>query len=302
MIHTKDGSMLLPKFDYSEPATIKEACQMMTEYGATAKLLAGGTDLMVDMKKRLVSPRQVVSISRIKVLKKIDRCSDTIRIGSCATIADLVASDLIVGTWSALRAGAKAIGSPQVRHRATIGGNIVSASPAADLPPSLIAYGARLVLKKTTGERMIPLEDFFLGSRKTKIEPDEVLTEIRIAAPPSGSGAGYVNLGIRVCQDIKIVNVAAFISLDGTDGRIQAARIAMGCVGPTCFRADAAENGLIGEKPGPATFAKAGLAAMQACAPRGSATSRASAEYKKDMVGVLTREALALAFKDALEH
>ena len=294
--------MLLPRFDYSEPSTIKEACQMMTQFGATAKVLAGGTDLMVDMKKRLVSPRKVVCISKIKAMKAFDHTSDTIKIGSCVTVAELAASDVINSRLAALCAGAKAIGSPQVRHRATIGGNIVSASPAADLPPSLIAYGARLVLRKTTGESLIPVEDFFLGARRTQIGPDEILTEIQIAKPPPGSGAGYVNLGIRTCQDIKIVNVASYIALDETDGRIKKARIAMGCVGPTCFRANAAEGRLIGEKPGPALFAKAGQAAMQACSPRGSATSRASAEYKRDMVGVLTRESLDLAWKDALEN
>jgi CO/xanthine dehydrogenase FAD-binding subunit len=294
--------MLLPKFDFHEPATLEEACQIMAEYGTRAKVLAGGTDLLVDMKKKLTTPRQVVSITRIKEMKKIEASPDGLKLGPCFTVADVAASDAIAKRWRALCAGAKALGNPLVRNLATIGGNVVTASPSADLPPSLIAYGARVVLKKTSGERVVSLDHFFLGAGLTEIAPDEILTEIQIDAPPPYSGAGYINEGIRKCRDCNVVNVASFITLDGPDGAIKNARIVMGCVGSTDLRAVSAEKLLVGEKPSETLFARAGEAAMQEAAPRGSAESRASAEYKKDMVGELTSRTLHLAWKEALGH
>ncbi len=294
--------MILPKFDFHEPKTLHEACQILAEYGAQAKLIAGGTDLLVDMKKNLVSPKQLLSISKIDEMKQLDLSSGGLKIGSCLTVADIAAASIIATKWSALCAGARALGSPQIRNLATIGGNIGSASPAADLPPSLIAYGAKLVLKKYAGERVVSMDQFFVGPRRTKIAPDEIISEIQIDTPPPYSGAGYISLGIRSCQDIKIVNVAAFITLESPRGIIKNARVVMGCVGPTCKRAISAEKLLIGEKPGEAIFTKAGEAAMRDCSPRGSAESRASAEYKKDMVGVLTRRTLSEALKAAMEQ
>lgn len=292
--------MLLPKFDFDEPTTLAEACQVMAEYGAKAAVLAGGTDLLVDMKKKKISPRQLVSITRINELKKLDFSSRTLKIGACFTVADIAASPAIGGKWSALRAGARALGSPQIRNLATIGGNLASASPAADLPGSLLAYGARVVLKSQSGERVVLLDHFFLGPKRTEVGPGEIITEIQIDEPPPYSGAGYISLGIRASQDIKIVNVASFITLDSPGGIIKDARIVMGCVGPTHLRASSAEKLLIGEKPAETIFAKAAEAAMRESSPRGAAYSRASARYKRDMVGVLTRRTLHAAWKECL--
>lgn len=294
--------MLLPKFDFHEPGNLTEACQILAEYGAKAKVLAGGTDLLVDMKKHRTSPERLLSISKIEEMKRLDLSADGLKIGSGVTISDIAASSLIASKWSALCAGAKSLGSPQIRNLATIGGNIGSASPAADMPPSLISYGATLVLKKIAGERVLSMDEFFESPRRTKIAPDEIISEIRIDTPPPFSGASYISLGIRSCQDIKIVNVASFITLESSGGIIRNARIVLGCVGPTCLRAVSAEKLLIGEKPDAAIFAKAGAAAMRDCSPRGSSESRASAEYKKDMVGVLTKRTLSQALKEAMVH
>jgi CO/xanthine dehydrogenase FAD-binding subunit len=294
--------MLLPKFDFHEPSSVSEACQILAQYGQKAKLLAGGTDLLVDMKKNLVSPDPLVSISRLDELKQIDLANDGLKIGACVTAAELAASDAVSSKWRAVCAGAKALGSPQIRNLATIGGNIGSASPAADMPPSLIAYGARIVLKKSAGERILPLENFFISPKRTNIESDELIAEIRIDTPPPFSGASYISLGIRSCQDIKIVNAASFITLESPQGVIKNARIALGCVGPTCLRALSAEKVLIGQKPGPDIFEKAAEAAMRDCSPRGAAESRASAAYKRDMVGVLTRRTLSEALKEMMKQ
>ena len=134
--------MLLPKFDFHEPASIDEACEIMATYGAKAKLLAGGTDLMVNMKKKILTPEHLVCLSRISSMHGIEEKGDQIIIGGRYTAAELTVDSLVEQKLGALRAGAKALGSPLVRNRATIGGNIGSARPAADLPPSLNAYGA----------------------------------------------------------------------------------------------------------------------------------------------------------------
>ncbi len=292
--------MLLPKFNFHEPATLAEACQIMAEYGTRAKVIAGGTDLMVNMKRKLVSPEQLVSIGKIEELKKLDSSSDVLKIGSCFTVADIEASEVIGKKWSALCAAAGALGSPLIRNLATIGGNLASARPAADLPPPLMAFGARVVLKKKSGERVVSLDNFFRGGALTEIAPNEILTEIQIDAPPPYSGASYINLSSRSASDCNLVNIASFIGLDGPGGTIKSARIVMGCVAPIHVRAPSAERLLIGEKSSEAIFAKAGEAAMNDCAPRGHAESRASAEYKRDMVRELTIRTLSAAYKDAM--
>lgn len=294
--------MLLPKFDFHEPATVAEACEMLAEYGQKAKVLAGGTDLIVNMKKKLTSPPHIVSISRIEEITGCDLSPRLLKIGSCFTIANIAVSQAIAKKWGALCAGAKALGSPQVRNLATIGGNIASASSAADMPPSLIAYDAKVVLRRESEHRVLSMDHFFVGSKLADIGPDEIITEIQIEEPPPYSGAGYVALGIRNAQDIKIVNVASFITLDGPYGIIKNARIVMGCVGPTPLRALSAERLLVGEKPTETIFAKAAEAAILTASPRGAAYSRASAKYKKEMVGVLTRRTLGIALKEATQQ
>ena len=198
---------------------------------------------------------------------------------------------------SALQSGARALGSPLVRNRATIAGNIGSARPAADLPPALIAYGATAILKSRKGEREIALNDFFKGPGFTEIDVDEILTEVRVPTPGDGQGAGYINLGVRKAQDCNVVNVAAFIALDGKDGSITQARIVMGSVGPTPLRAQSAEALLVGEKPAEALFLKAGEAARQDCTPIDD--FRGAASYRKAMVGVLTKRTLDIAHRQA---
>jgi aerobic carbon-monoxide dehydrogenase medium subunit len=290
--------MRLPNFDYHEPGTLDDACRILAQLGTTAKLIAGGTDLMVNMKKNLVSPANLISLSKIDELKQLETDNGRMTIGSCVTVAELIDSDAVNSTLSALGAGARSLGSPLVRNRATIGGNLGSARPAADLPPSLMAYGATVVLKSGKGQRTVSLDDFFVGPGLTEIGPDEILTEIRVNVPPPGSGAGYLNLGLRKTQDCNVVNVGSFIALDDRDGSIQQARVIMGCVGPTHLRSPAAEKILIGEQPDDRLFERAGAAAAGGCTPIDD--FRGSAGYKRDMVAVLTKRTLKTAHHEAL--
>jgi len=290
--------MRLHKFDFHEPASVDEACEIMDTYGAKAKLLAGGTDLMVNMKKKILMPEHVVCLSRIAALHGIAEQGDQIVIGGRYTVAELTVDALIEEKVGAIRSGAKALGSPLVRNRATIGGDIGSARPAADLPPSLIAYGATVVLESSSGKREVSLGAFFKGPGFTDMAINEILTEVRIPVPQDGQGAGYINLGVRKAQDCNIVNVASFLGLDPKDGRIEKARIVMGSVGPTPLRAKSAEAVLLGQKPDEALFRKAGETARQDCTPIDD--FRGAASYRKAMVGVLTKRTLDIAHSHAV--
>lgn len=290
--------MRLPKFDFHEPKTVDEACQILAAYNTSARILAGGTDLMVNMKKNILSPQHVVSISRIPELKNLDPAGDIIRIGACFTVADLCESDVIRNRLSALAEGAKNLGTPLIRNLATIGGNIGSARPAADLPPPLMVYRAQAVLTSTSGQRTVPMDQFFLGPGFTAMKPDEILSEIQVPARVPGTGAGYINIGVRKGQDCNLINVASFIALNA-DGSIQNARIVMGCVGPVPLRAPSAEKILIGQKPDAALFSRAGDAACSDSTPIDD--FRGTTAYKREMAGVLTRRTLDIACRQAAQ-
>jgi carbon-monoxide dehydrogenase medium subunit len=289
--------VLLPEFEFHEPSTLPEACEMLDRFDETASLLAGGTDLLVNMKKRLIRPDHVISLAKIDHLTDISRESGSLKIGPCVTAAQLVHSDSIRSIFGALAQGAGVLGSPLIRNLATIGGNVVSARPAADLPPSLMAYGARVVCASISGERSIDLNEFFTGPGKTVMGRSEILTRIEMDIPEGPSGAGYMKLGVRETLEISLVNVAAFISLDGENGPIKSARVVLGSVGPTPIRAPSAERVLAGQRPSESVFADAGAAAARDCTPIDD--FRGSAEYRRDMVQVLTKRALSKALNSA---
>ena len=286
--------LLLPKFDYHDPSGLDEACSIMAYHGAEAKALAGGTDLLVNMKKRLMAPSHLVHVGRVASLRQMGADTAGLIIGATVTVSELAASAEIDRYLPALGQGARGLGSPLVRNRATIGGNICSARPAADLPPSLLAYAASVVLKREGGERRIPLADFFKGPGMTAMAPGELLAAVYVPQPPPNAGAAYLNLGVRSSQDCNIVNVAAYLEI-GADDTIALARIVMGSVGPVPLRAPSAEKALRGEVPSEALFRKAGAAASGDATP--ILDFRGSAGYRRDMVAVLTRRTLTMALE-----
>ena len=172
--------MLLPKFEFHQPGSVAEACEIMSEFGLKAKVLAGGTDLIVNMKKKILAPQHLVCLSKIAPMHGIEEKNGQITIGGRYTVAELTVDALVEKKLGALRSGARALGSPLVRNRATIGGNICSARPAADLPPALIAYGATVVLQSNKGKREVPLNTFFKGPGLIETDVNEVLTEVRV--------------------------------------------------------------------------------------------------------------------------
>lgn len=294
--------MLIPRFQYHSPSSLDEACEIKADLKANGSILAGGTDLIVNMKKGVTVTKNLISLKNIKEapLKSIISSNGKTRIGACVTASQLISSEHIRDTYSALAAGAESLGSPLVRNMATIGGNLVTARPAADLPPSLLSYKGKVILKSVSGSREVELDEFFTGPGKTVLNVDEILTEVILDAPPPYSGCGYIKLGTRNALEISLVNVAAFITLDSPDGTVTNARIFLGAVGPTPIRALTAEKRLIGQKPGDELFSSAGEDAAGDSKPIDD--FRGSAEYRTDMIKVLTRKALTEAFNNAKKN
>lgn len=291
--------MLLPRFNYHAPTSLAEAIEMMAQFKAKARVLAGGTDLLVNLKKRKDRAEEVISLGRLSDLKGLEVRAGGLKIGSLTTAAELATlrSDLVA--ISGLAEAAGVLGTPLVRNRATIGGNLVSARPAADLAPPLLCLEAKLTLAGPRGDRQVPLADFFKGPGQTIIEPEEILTEVVIPAFGPGCGGAYLKLAARRALEISIVGVAAFLCLDG-QGTIKKARVFLAAVGPTPLRAASAEDLLLGERPkGEADpiFHGAGLRAAGEARPIDD--FRASAEYRRHMTEVLTRRALAAAWLKA---
>jgi len=289
--------MLLPRFQYHEPTSLAEACRMMAELGGGVRPIAGGTDLVVNMRRRTVAPEHVVSLGRIKELCAMDLSERVFTIGACCTVASLAESSAIASRFHALGEGALSLGSPLVRNLATAGGNLVTARPAADLPPPLMAYGASVTLRSSQEQRVVPLDQFFVGPGRTIMKPTEILTSIVFETSPPFSGSSYIKLGTRRALEISIVSVASFLALERPGGRIQFARIVLGSVAPVPMRARDAENMLIGEIPGQPLFVKAGETASGESRPIDD--HRGTAGYRRDMVAVLTKKTLQAALERA---
>ncbi len=295
--------MLLPKFDYHVPATMDEAGALLNHYGVKAKILAGGTDLLVNLKKKLLLPEQVISLNKIEGLKEISLVQgEGFYIGPLATAVYLAESKLIQENGAVLCQGAGRLGSPLIRNRATVGGNLVTARPASDLAPPLLVLGASVILKGLKGERSLPLENFILGPGKTAIQPDEILSRIFIPYAKGPASGAYIKLGSRKALEISLVNVASSLTL-GPDGSIQEARVALGAVGPTPLLSPGAAKVLKGVKPKgekDPVFKKAGRAAAQDSKP--ISDHRGSAEYRREMVGVLTHRTLTEAYVQLMKN
>jgi CO/xanthine dehydrogenase FAD-binding subunit len=288
---------LLPRFSYYEPRDGDEACRLLSEMKEKAKVLAGGTDVLVNMKRGSLKTPNVVSILRIREIRGVESKIDCICLGAALLVVEISESAMLHQHFPALVKAARLVGSPLIQNRATIGGNIVRASPAADLPPPLMAYGARLVLKSVGGNREVSLDDFFVGPEKTVIEPTEILTSIIVDKPPAHTGADYVKLGHRNAMECAITAVASRITLDKPDGVIKDAGVILSAVAPKSIHARKAEEILIGEKPSEELFAKAATMASKECSPIDDI--RSGAEYRRCMAGVLTKRTLLSAWHEA---
>ncbi|MFH1115304.1 MAG: xanthine dehydrogenase family protein subunit M [Pseudomonadota bacterium] len=283
--------MLLPKFEYHEPSTLEDALKLLSELGGNAKVLAGGTDLLVRMKQKVDKPSHVISIARVPGLDAIiPRNSHGVTIGGAVSAAAISRHELLNDRFLPLALAAGRLGAPMIRNRATIGGNLVNARPAADLPPACMVLNATFKLKSASGEREVAAVDFFRGPGDADIEPNELLLAVNVETPAPWTGGAYTKLGARKTLEISMVNVAALITLQSPDGVITDARIALGAVAPTPVRAYAAEELLIGEKPTDEVFERAGLTGVGMCSP--ITDHRGTMEYRCMMIEVLIKRSL----------
>lgn len=284
-------------FEYFAPETLEEAIRLLDEYGEAARPLAGGTDLLVFMRDWRVTPDVVVDLKRIPTLYGVEELPDGgVRFGALVPMYDLERDGMLQAKYPHLVSALREVGSIQIRNLATVGGNVCNASPAADTPPALLTLQAQVRLEGPQGERILPLQEFFRGPGQTVLRRGEVLTHFLLPPPRPRSGGCYIKLANRRAMDIAFVGVAAWVALNGDD-TIAEARIALGAVAPTPIRAEEAEAILRGQPLEERVLREAAGAAEAASKP--ITDQRASAEYRRMMVEVLTRRALLRAAEQA---
>ena len=280
---------MLPEFDLLMPQTLPEALEMLAEGAPDARPIAGGTNLIPDMRSGLRRPSVVVNIAGLGELRGIRQENGHVVMGGGVTIAELLDDALVAEHGPALRQAAAIFANPLVRNRATVGGNLVDGSPAADTAPPLLVLGAEVELASKEGTRRVGLEEFFVHVRKTACQPRELLVSLRWPVPTPGSVAVFRKLALRKADAISVLSVAVMVEPDG-NGHCGQARIALGAVAPTPIRAHAAEDVLRGQALTPEAIS----AAARLC---GEATRciddiRGSAAYRQRVVEVLVRRTL----------
>lgn len=286
--------MYLPDFDYYAPDSLAETCEALERFGAKAKVLSGGTDIIAKMKSGLLSPEVLISLKKLENLKKIDYVSGKgVVIGALSTHNDLVNSKILNDKYLSVSEAAHNMASNQIRNIGTVGGNLCNAVPSADLPPILIALGATIKLVGTKGERVMLLEDLFTGPMKTVIAENEILTEI-VIPDQSSTGSNYIKFGLRRSGALAVVGIAVALTVNG--GTITEAKIAIGAAAPTPIRAREAEKSLQGKTISDDLLAGAGVIASAESKP--ISDIRGSAEYRRDLIRVLTRRALQKAINE----
>ena len=279
---------------YIAPDSIEDALSIKSEHGARARIIAGGTDLILRMKDKVLSPGLLIDLSRIS-LDTITSHARELRLGACVTLSQLLDDARIASTYPALLEACREFAGPPIRNRGTLGGNLVNASPAADLVPPLLAYDASLVLTRSSSMRVLPVTEFLTGPGQTAMEADEILTEIRLPPVPPRTAARFTKLGQRRSMAISIVNLTTRLTLDQA-AQISDARIAIGAVAPTAIRAFAAEALLIGKEPSSDLLARAAQKAGGETSP--ITDVRASKNYRLKMAEVLVRRALEANWDD----
>jgi carbon-monoxide dehydrogenase medium subunit len=275
-------------FEFVAARNAQHAVALLAEHGPSARLIAGGTDLLADLKSALETPRVMVDLSRAADLKSITLRDDGLAIGALVTHTAIMRSPVIRELFPALVDAAHTIGAVQTRNLGTLGGNLVTAVPSLDSGPALIALEAQVMMLGPAGERRLPLADFFTGPRKTVLKPGELLVEILIPKKNLGKPTSFQKFGLRKGQALALVNVAASAWIKGE--KFREPRIALGAVAPKVIRAPQAEAYLEGRAATPEAMAEAGRIAAGEAKP--ISDFRASADYRRELIAVLTRRAL----------
>jgi carbon-monoxide dehydrogenase medium subunit len=280
-------------FEYRTPKNLKEVHATLKEYGTDAKLIAGGTALVIMMKQRLVRPSCLISLRSVRGLNGIELKDGGLRIGGLATHREVENSSLVRRRLPVLAETFHHVATIRIRNRATVGGGLAHADPNQDPPPTLIALGATAKATSPNGSRVIPLDAFFTGYYETVLNPDEIITELFVPKMAANTGAAYLKFLPRTADDYATVSAAAVLTLDKSKKTISDVRIALGSVGSTPIRATAAEAVLKGQPVKTEGFAEAAEKAKEAADP--ISDFRGSAGYKKEMAGVFVRRALEKA-------
>jgi carbon-monoxide dehydrogenase medium subunit len=271
------------------PGTLSQTLDVLAEQGDTARIVAGGTDVLVELQRGVKPTTTLIDISALRELKYVRREGATIALGGLATHNDVLAAPFARSMALPLAQACSEVGAPQIRTRATIAGNLATASPANDTIAPLTVLDATITLIGKQGERTLPIADFFLGFRRTALRSDELIREIRFPALDASRRGLFLKLGLRRAQAISVIDVAFMLAFAG-DGRVREARIALGCLAPTIVRARAAEAALIGRSLDAATCAAAAHAVLDDAAP--IADVRGSAGYRRTTLGALVRAGL----------
>ena len=282
--------MIPHPFEYHAPTSLSDAIALMGQYGDEAKLLAGGHSLLPMMKLRFAQPGHLIDLGKVPGLKGIEQVGDEIHIGAMTTENDLIWSKLLAEKVPLLVEGAGVISDPQVRYKGTIGGDISHGDPGNDHPALMLALDASFVLKGSGGERVVKADGFFLGLYSTLLEPGEILTQIRVPIPASGTGSAYAKLKRKV-GDFATAAAAVLLKMKGSS--VDSVSIALTNVGATPLKASAAEAFQRGKELNEATLTEAARLAMSICDP--TPDQRGDAQYKTAMAGEMTRRALLLA-------
>ena len=284
-------------FEYLEPATVAEACALLKQRAGEAKVFAGGSHLTILMKQGLYQPKALVNIKKIAELRGIrldDK--DGLQIGALVTHREVETSELIKEKFPVLCGAEREVANIRVRNMGTVGGNLASGEPLTDLSQIFIALDAKLQIAGPNGERTLPVEDLFVDFYTTSLAEDEIITQVILPPLPPKSGIEYIRFSSSSVVDKPSAGVATRLTLDGD--AVHAARIVLGCVGPTPVRARRAEALIVGKKPAPELIAEAGKIASQECSP--TSDLRGSAQYKRAIVVTLVKRALTAASRKAL--
>jgi CO/xanthine dehydrogenase FAD-binding subunit len=283
-------------FEYFAPDSLEEALSILKKEGKKVKVLAGGTDLIVQMKDKRTQPAIVVNVKKIPELNRLELGLDNnLHIGAAVPLSKIVAFATVMQKFNILHQACSLIGSVQIRNRATMGGNICNAAPSADSAPPLLCLGAKAIVAHHKNNRVIPLESFFCGPGRTALSDNELLIEIEIPTPPVLSEGCYMRHTPREEMDIAAVSVAVLLVRTSQGKKCREARIALGAVAPTPVRVPQAESLLSGKVLNDEIIEEAAESAADTASPISDV--RASAKYRRELVKVLTRRTLKEAWE-----
>ncbi len=286
----------MQEITYEAPTSVAQAVTLLKRLGEKARPICGGTDIMIQMRAGVRRPDCLVDVKQIKDLRQIkfDARSGA-RLGAAVPCIEVYESEAMRKRYPGLAEAAHLIGSLQIQNRASVGGNLCNGSPAADTTPALIALGAKAKIAGGKGTRQVPVEEFVVSPGRTVLKPGELLVELLIPAPKPHSADAYLRFIPRNEMDIAVVGVGTSITLDGD--KVKAARIALGAVGPTPIFAELASKSLIGKALDDAAIEHAAELAIQASSPIDD--MRGTAEFRRHIVGVLTRRTIQIAAERA---